>query len=268
MAVQKFDGARLGRSGKAAIANTWPALLFFLALIGLWEVSARAGWVPEYILPAPTKIGATIERDWLFLLDNTWITLYEIIMGFVIGSLMGFVLGLGVVYVKALERIIYPTVVFMQTIPKLALAPLFIVWFGVGVEPKIAIAALICLFPVLINTVAGIKSVDPRLHQLMNSISATKFQIFRKVDLPTAMPSIFASLEVGITLAVVGALVGEWVGADQGLGYLILYDNALLRTPELFADLVFVAGLGILLFLLTKLAEYLLLPHRPGKKTS
>jgi NitT/TauT family transport system permease protein len=171
---------------------------------------------------------------------------------------------LAVAYYDRSERVVcYPAVIFTQTVPKLALAPLFIVWFGVGITPKVLITALICLFPVLVNTVVGVQGVDVRLRQLMSSVSASPWQVFRMIDLPTALPHIFGGLQVGVTLAVVGALVGEWVGSDKGLGYLILYDNSQLRTAEVFASLGFVTAMGILLFLMVRWLERLALPHRP-----
>lgn len=236
---------------------------FYVALVAVWELVVRAGLVAPYILPAPSMfLGELFGRLPLYA-EHTMVTMNETLLGFALGSGVGFVLGLLIVYSRTMERIIYPAIIFTQTVPKLALAPLFTVWFGVGMLPKVLITALICLFPVLINTVTGLKSVDPRLRQLMNSVSASRWQLFRMIELPTALPSIFAGLQVGVTLAVVGALVGEWVGADRGLGYLIIYDNSQLRTSAVFASLVCVTVMGIVLFLLVRWLEKLLLPHRP-----
>ncbi len=238
-------------------------IAFYVALVVAWELVVRAGLVAPYILPAPTMFMAELFNRWDLYLEHTIATTNSTLAGFALGSAVGFVLGLLIAYSRTMERIIYPAIIFTQTVPKLALAPLFTVWFGVGALPKVLIAALICLFPVLINTVTGIKTVDPRLRQLMSSVSASKWQLFRMIELPTALPSIFAGLQVGVTLAVVGALVGEWVGADRGLGYLIIYDMSQLRTTGVFASLVCVTAMGIVLFLLVRWLEKLMLPHRP-----
>lgn len=236
---------------------------FYILLVAVWELVVRGGLVQPYILPAPSMFVSELLGRFGLYAEHTLVTTNETLLGFALGSFIGFVLGLLIAYSKTAERIIYPAIIFTQTVPKLALAPLFTVWFGVGMLPKVLITALICLFPVLINTVTGLKAVDPRLRQLMNSVSASKWQLFRMIELPTALPSIFAGLQVGVTLAVVGALVGEWVGADKGLGYLIIYDNSQLRTTAVFASLICVTVMGIVLFLIVRWLEKFLLPHRP-----
>jgi NitT/TauT family transport system permease protein len=147
-------------------------------------------------------------------------------------------------------------------VPKLAVAPLFVVWFGVGVTPKIMITILICLFPVLVNAVAGMRAVDPRMLDLMHSVNASRWQIFTKIEFPNSAPYVFAGLKVGITLAVVGAIVGEWLGSNVGLGYRILAANSALRTELLFAALVALSVVGILLFGAVALLEHMLVPRQ------
>ncbi len=238
------------------------SVVFYLAILLVWEGICRLGLVAPYLLPAPTAIANRMVAEAPSLLGHARITLTEILIGFLLGSGIGFGLAVGVVHSQFLERVVYPFALFTQIIPKLAIAPLFIVWLGFGLGPKIAITALICLFPVLINTVAGLTSVDPRLLDLMHSVSASRFQVFRMIRLPSAMPHIFAGLQIGITLATVGALVGEWVGADAGLGYVILTANSYLNTELVFAALVSISLLGLLLFVAMVALERLLLPHR------
>lgn len=251
------------RSRSRRAAEIVGIVAFYVALVLLWELVCALGLVKPYILPAPSAIVEAAVLGWGPLVHNTWVTLSETLLGFVLGSLIGFLIGILIAYSRVVERLIYPAIIVTQTVPKLALAPLFIVWFGVGLAPKVAITALICLFPVLINTVTGIKAVDPRLRQLMDSVSASGFQRFRMIDLPSSAPFVFAGLQVGITLAVTGALVGEWVGASEGLGYAILLSNSQLRTPATFAAIVAISVLGITLFLLVRAVERLVLPHQP-----
>ncbi|MCB1246802.1 MAG: ABC transporter permease, partial [Acidimicrobiia bacterium] len=224
----------LRRFGRSLIGTNAQAIAFYVGLFVFWEY-ASGTLIREYLLPAPSTIVEAMVDQWDPLVSNSWVTLQEILIGFAIGSGAGFLMGVGIFYSGFLRRVLYPGALFTQTVPKIALAPLFIVWFGVGQQPIIAITALICLFPVLINTVAGLESVDPRLLELMHSVSASGWQKFRMIHLPSGLPSIMAGLEVASTLAVVGALVGEFVGANAGLGYQILIANSRLRTDLLFA---------------------------------
>jgi NitT/TauT family transport system permease protein len=246
----------------AGLRRNAKALAFYAIVLVIWEAASRAGVIKEYLLPGPSLILAAMIDSWPDLVANSLTTLQEIILGFAIGSIIGFLLGIGIVYSRFLEQVIYPLVLMTQAVPKLAIAPLFIVWFGVGLMPTIAITALICLFPVLVNTVVGLRSVDPRLLQLMHSVSASGWQIFWMVRLPTAMPSIFAGLEIGVTLAVVGAIVGEWVGADAGLGYQILIANSQLQTANMFGALVAITAISAGLFIALKVIERIVLPRR------
>ena len=252
----------LRRLRRFLFGPTMQAVLFYLGVLALWEYVSRAEIIRPFLLPAPTTVVETIGEVWSDLVSNSWVTLQSILAGFFLGAGIGFVMGVGIFYSRFLRRILYPAALLTQTVPKIALAPLFIVWFGVGSRPIVAITALICLFPVLINTVVGLGSVDPRLLELMHSVSASGWQRFRMIHLPAGLPSIVAGLEVASTLAVVGALVGEFVGAEAGLGYQILIANSRLRTDELFAALVAVVVIGIAFFFSIKALERLVLRHR------
>jgi NitT/TauT family transport system permease protein len=244
----------------AFLRQYWATIVSAIVLLALWEAAAQARLVPSFLLPAPSAIvGAGIQfRD--LLLADTGVTTYEILLGFAAGSIVGLVLAIGIVFSRIIEQIVYPPAIVTQVVPKLAIAPLFIVWFGVGVTPKVVITLLICLFPVLVNAVAGMRAVDPRMLDLMHSVNASRWQVFTKVEFPNAGPYIFAGLKVGITLAVVGAIVGEWLGSNIGLGYRILSANSALRTDLLFAALLALSVVGILLYGLTVLAERFLIP--------
>ncbi len=226
-------------------SGNFQAILFYVALIALWEIAYRLEMIRSFILPGPSMIFESMVNNWDSLISNSIVTGREILIGFLVGSLIGFLMALGIFYSKVLRRIIYPGAVFLQTVPKVALAPLFIIWFGVGETSIVAIAALICLFPVLVNTVVGFEGVDVNLLEMMHSVSANGWQKFRMIYVPASLPSIFAGLEVGMSLAVVGAIVGEFVGARAGLGYQILMANSRLSTDEVFAAMILISALGM-----------------------
>jgi NitT/TauT family transport system permease protein len=239
------------------------AVLFYVGIVLAWEI-ATAGLelMPAYLLPAPSAILVEIVAAAPLLLTHTLVTLTEILLGFLLGTAVGIIGALGVLYSPFIRSVIYPLAVFSQAVPKIALAPLFIVWFGFGLLPKVIITALICLFPVLINASLGLTSIDPRLMELLWSLNASRRQILLRVQIPHAVPYFFSGLQVAITLAVVGAVVAEWVGADRGLGYLLLLSNSLLQTTRLFAELVLLSAVGVLLFYLIAALERAVSPHR------
>ena len=242
-----------------------PPLLFFLAVILLCQLAtATFGLVPAYLLPAPTDIVEEMFKPGTDLLRHTWVTLIEIVVGFVVGSLVGFGGALVIVYSPFLKRIIYPILLLSQFVPKLAIAPLLIIWFGFSITPKVIITAMICMFPVLIDTVVGLESTDPRLLELMHTYNAYRRQVFTKIRLPGAMPQIFAGLKVGITLATIGAIVAEWISAEAGLGYLVVFALGFFQIERLFAALVMITLLGLLLFFLIVLLERAVTPHQPS----
>lgn len=250
------------RSG-AFVRHYWVTLVSALVLLAVWEIEAQLKLLPPFVLPAPSAIVRATVQFWGLLLNDVGITTWEIVLGFAAGSLVGLALAIGIVFSRIIEQIVYPPAIVTQIVPKLAVAPLFVIWFGVGVTPKVMITLLICLFPVLVNAVSGMRAVDPRMLELMHSINASRWQVFTKVEFPNAGPYIFAGLKVGITLAVVGAIVGEWLGSNVGLGYRILAANSSLRTDLLFAAIAALSIVGIALYGLTALAERILLPSRP-----
>ena len=199
--------------------------------------------------PAALRLSErTLVRRFGLIYPHALWTLTEILTGFVAGVLSGFLLAMLVFYSPLAARVLYPLAVFSQTIPKLAVAPLFVIWLGFWIAPKIAVIVLLVMFPVLVNTVDGFRSVDPRLIDLMRSLSASEAQVFRYIRFPAALPFIFSALKIATTLAVIGAVVGEWVGASRGLGYLILTANSLVDIPLLFAVLVVLSMLGLAFF--------------------
>ena len=259
-AVRRLPGGGWTGSVVAYLKQYWVTVVSTLVFFVLWETEADMGMIPSFLLPAPSAIVAAGAQFWNVLLPDIGVTTYEILLGFAAGSIVGFVIGTGIVFSRVIEQIVYPPAIVTQVVPKLAVAPLFIIWFGVGVTPKVMITLLLCLFPVLVNAVAGMRAVDPRMLDLMHSVNASRWQVFTKVQFPNAAAYIFAGLKVGITLAVVGAIVGEWVGSNSGLGYRILAANSALRTDLVFAAVAALSILGILLYVLIAQAERILVP--------
>lgn len=234
---------------------------FLVFLVAVWEAVVRLAEVPSFLLPAPSAIWSEFVLMWPISLGaHTWVTFQESAVGFALGCLLGFLLAVGIAYSKFLERVLYPLIVASQAVPKIALAPLFVVWLGFGMAPKILVTVLLVFFPIVVTAVQGLMSVDPNLLQLMRSVSASEWQVFRKVRLPHALPSIVSGMKIGITLAVVGAVVGEWVGSNEGLGYQILYSQSQLQTPRTFASISILVVMGVVLFIGVTLVGKLLTP--------
>jgi NitT/TauT family transport system permease protein len=221
----------------------------FVAFFGLWELLVRLTGVKSVILPAPSLIAVTIFKQWHNLLAQSVPTAISIAGGFLIAAVCGFIIAVAIAYSRMVNEIVYPFLIVSQVLPKIAFAPLFLIWFGFGLAPKLVIAALIAFFPIVVNTARGLTSVEPELIQYMRSLGASWFDIFFKINLPWAMPYIFASFKISITLAVVGVVVGEFVASDNGLGYLIEYANISLDTPVMFAGIVVLSVLGVAFFL-------------------
>lgn len=242
-----------------------PTLFTFTAVV-IWELIARLADVPSYILPPPTQIAVRIVESWGLLWDNSMATMASIGLGYVIGVLLGAVLALAMAYSEIVRNTLYPPIIASQAVPKIAIAPLLVLWLGFGIWPKVAVVALMVFFPVTITMVEGLRSVDPRLLDLLRSVYASPAQVFLRVSLPHALPQIFSGLKIGITLAVVGAVVGEWVGADSGLGHLLIIANTRLDATLLFSALVLLVIIGIALFLLIELLEKVLVPWKESQE--
>jgi NitT/TauT family transport system permease protein len=215
----------------------------FVVFFALWELAVDLLHVKAVILPPPSVIFQSMYKHWYYLLQNSWPTLIAVAGGFAIAAVLGFSIAIGIAYSRWVSEMTYPFLIAAQVIPKVALAPLFIIWFGFGLAPKLVIAALIAFFPIVINTARGLISVEPELIQYMRSLGASWSEIF-------------ASFRISITLAVVGAVVGEFVASDSGLGYVISYANVSLDTDVMFAGIFVLSTLGMLLFLAVVLLEW------------
>jgi NitT/TauT family transport system permease protein len=234
-------------------------LIALLAFLVAWELVVRAFSIREFVLPPPTTILRTMWEHRAQLLQQSVPTLIEIWIGFAIAAAVGFLVAIPITYSKTVEETLFPILVGLQVVPTICLAPLFLIWLGFGMVTKIAIAALIAFFPVVVNTTKGLRSVEPEMVQWMRSLGARRRALFFKLALPSAMPYVMTALKVAITLAVVGAVVGELVGTDQGLGYVILRSTSELDTPLLFAVILTISLIGIGSYALVGVVERVLL---------
>lgn len=248
--------------------KTWsPPTLTVIAVIIVWELAVGLLKIPEYLLPAPSGIVSAMVAEWRYLAFHTWVTIQEIILGFALAVAVGIPTAMGIVYSPVVERSIYPLLVASQSVPKIAIAPLLIFWAGIGLFPKVLVAFLISFFPIIIDTVVGLRSVEPEMLHLARSMGAGERKIFVKIRFPTALPNIFAGLKVAVTLAVVGAIVGEFIQADQGLGYALLQANAVLNTKLGFAAIIVLAGIGVAMFVIVDWIEKRLIPWHASQRS-
>jgi NitT/TauT family transport system permease protein len=222
--------------------------LFTVALFVVWEIVCRALNVPLTILPAPSDFVAALWQYRKPIVDNSWVTLWTTLAGFLIATVFGLALGIGVGWHRALYAGIYPVLIGFNSIPKVAVVPVLILWFGIGEIPAVMTAFLISFFPIVVNVATGLATTEPELEDVLRALGASKLDIMRKVGIPRSLPYFFGSLKVAITLAFVGAVVSETVGANKGIGKLMLDAQASFQVPIVFAGLLVLAVLGILLY--------------------
>ena len=228
------------------------ALAMFVLLFAVWEIGVRVLEIKSYLLPAPTKIWADFAKRADIVGSATLVTASEMLGGYLLAVAVSIPFALAVAYSRFLETSVYPVVVFLQIIPKIAIAPLFIIWFGFGMASKAIMAGVVAFFPILVNVITGLRSTDNQRIELMRSLRASRWQIFTMVRLPSAAPMIFAGFQIAIIFSVLGAIVGEFVGSRKGLGNLILQMNTNLDTAGVFAALVCLSAMGITLHLIMK----------------
>jgi NitT/TauT family transport system permease protein len=236
-------------------------VLAVVTLLVTWELGRDMVGLPRFLLPSPSEILDAMVRNQTMLLRAAWVTGMEVVLGFALSVLVGIPLAVAIFQSPVFSKAIYPILVSFQAVPKVAVAPLFIVWFGFGMLPKVLIAFLIAFFPVVINTIMNLASIEREKIHLARSIGLSSFETFRLIRFPNALPSIFAGLKISITLAVVGAVVGEFVGGNAGLGYTLMLANGSMDTALLFGAIFALSFLGYGLFWLVEMAERLCLPH-------
>ena len=256
-------------AGRSKLLSSWvlPILLVLLLLLA-WQLAASSGFMAdrlgleEFLVPSPAEIAKVLWQDRSLIAENAWVTLVEVVCGFLIALVIGLAAATLLHLSDLLRRASYPLVVASQTIPIIVIAPVLVVWFGYGIGPKLAVVALICFFPITVNTLDGLQSVDREKVKMMRTIWASRRQLFSRVEVPTALPYAFSGAKIAVAVAVIGAVFGEWAGADRGLGYLMLQDNAQLMTARLFASVFVLSMIAISLFALVAVLERRLLRWR------
>lgn len=243
------------RAASGSFTERYASVLLAAAILLVWQFAVPLLGLSEFVLPTPLAIGKRMVTDFDLLAAHSYITLLEVLAGFLAGVFIGIPLALAIFYSKAFERAVYPLLVALQTVPKIALAPLLVLYLGYGWWPKISLAFLISFFPIVISTVVGLQSLDKGLVNMVRSMGSTEWQTFFKVRLPAALPSIFGGLKVAISLAVIGAIIGEYIAAERGLGYLQLQANSQFDTTLNFATVVTISLLGVLLYFVLALIE-------------
>ncbi|HVK92236.1 MAG TPA: ABC transporter permease [Mycoplana sp.] len=249
------------------LSELWRPAVFVLVLLTAWWWVTAQELVPPFILPSPGATVNTAVENSAYLLQHTGVTTLETVLGFVIAFIVGELVAVLMIYSKSLEKTMYPLILFAQVIPKIAIAPLFVVWLGFGLEPKVVVAVLMAFFPIVISGMAGLKSVDPEILELASTMGANPLKTFWKIRLPASLPQLLSGLKVAATLAVTGAVVGEFVGANEGLGYVILQANGNIDTAMLFAALIIMSLLGVLLFAVIQIAEWFLIPWHASRRS-
>ena len=241
-----------------------PAIVTAIAILALWQLIVTGFGVPTYIAPSPVQVLQVFVEQGDVLWINFWPTLLEAMAGFVLGNTIAVLLAVWFVHNQLAERAFYPIAVFINTIPIIAVAPILVLMLGNGYAPKIVIAALICFFPTLVNMVRGLKAVSPQMLELMRVLSASDREILWKIRLQSSLPFLFAALRIASTTCVIGAIVGEWIGSNYGLGSLIIEATYNFRAPLLYATVILGAGLAVAFFATTSLIERRVLKWKPG----
>jgi NitT/TauT family transport system permease protein len=228
-----------------------------LAVVALWEIAVRVFGIREFVLPAPSRILATLSNPSHSWLSNTGVTAIEVFGGYVLGLVLGILGALLFVTSKRLMLLVFPLLVTLNMIPKVAMGPLIIVWFSYGIGPNILITFSLCFFPILLTTIRGLNETEPDLLDLVHALKGSRWQLFRYIQLPGSLPYVFSGMKVATVLAVAGAVVGEFIASDKGLGYLMIQVQASLDTPAVFMAVLLITGLGVLLYGLVLLLERL-----------
>ncbi len=260
---------RAGRRTAMARMMSWtvqqalrwlPSLFIMAALLGVWEGYVRLFDVQRWLLPAPSKVATTIGGSADMLSRHTWVTLEEVLIGFSLALAGGVALASVIALSRTVERALYPFIIASQTVPIIVIAPLLLVWVGYGLTPKVIVVALIAFFPIVVNMADGLKSVDADAVNLMRTLGANRWQIFVKIRVPSSMPFLFSGIRVAIAVSVIGAVIGEWVGSSEGLGYLMIRSKPQFLTERVFAAIAILSAMGVGLFVLVGVVERLAIP--------
>ncbi len=255
-------GAQRGALSRAlAVLRRWlPAVLVAGVVIGAWEGLVAVNDVPGWKLPPPSGVAVEMWEARALLASHAWVTLAEVLAGFAIALVAGVTLAGLISISSTMARVLYPPVIASETVPWIVIAPLLLIWVGYGMQHKVIVVALIALFPIVVNTADGLRSADPDMVSLLRALGASRRQIFAKVQVPSSLPSLFSGIKIAVTASVIGAVVGEWVGSSEGLGYLAIRSKSQFLTDRVLASIFLLCLMGIALFLVAALAERRLLP--------
>ena len=242
----------------------WPTLVLFALLLASWQAAVTFGNIREYLLPAPLSVWNALWHGDTAWWPHLWTTTFEIIGAFLMAAVVGVALGVAIAWSPVLANALVPFLVFVNTLPKVAIAPLFLIWMGYGIFPNMLMGALIGFFPVVINTAVGLSQVEPDMLDLGRVFNAPKWKIFVKIRIPNALPYILSALKITATAAVVGAIVGEFVASQRGLGYVIVTTQSSMNTSVAFAALVWISVVGLLLYGAVVLLAHLWAPWAEG----
>jgi putative hydroxymethylpyrimidine transport system permease protein len=242
-----------------------PPLLLLATAAGGWEALARLGGVENYLLPAPSEVAQALVDDRHLLLSDTWVTGREVLLGFALALALGIAIAIALHLSPLLRRTVYPLVIASQAVPVIVIAPILVIWFGFGIAPKLIVIALICFFPIVVNTVDGLASVDRAQVRMLRTLDASRIAVFRHLELPSALPYLFSGAKIAVAVAVIGAVFGELVGSDAGLGHAIQIGTAELLTARVFAAVLILSVMAVGLFALVAALERWALPWAGGR---
>lgn len=257
-----------GRGVLAWLGARGGALAIFVLLFVAWEVAVHVFGIKEYLLPPPSKVWTEFWKRHDIVAGGAWVTTKEILAGYALAVVVSIPLALAVSYSRFMEQAVYPVIVFLQIIPKIAIAPLFIIWFGFGYTPKLLIVFLLSFFPIVVSSIAGFKAVDPEIMDFARTTGAGGWKLFAKIRLPQALPDIFTGMKVGAALSATAAIVAEFVASDKGLGYLLLQYNGNLDTPMVFAVIFLLSLIGLAVYYTVEFIERITIPWHVSQSPS
>ena len=260
--------ASRGSALAAWLGKRGGALAIFVLLFVVWEVAVRLTGIKEYLLPAPSKVWTEFWKRHEIVAGGAWATTHEIIVGYLLAVVVSVPLAMAIAYSRFMEQAVYPVIVFLQIVPKIAIAPLFIIWFGFGFTPKVLLVFLLSFFPIVVSSIAGFKSADRDVMDFARTTGAGGLRLFLKISLPQALPHIFTGLKVGAALAATAAVVAEFVASDKGLGYLLLQYNGQLDTPMVFATIVILSLIGLAVYYVVEIIERIAIPWHVSQQAT
>lgn len=237
-----------------------PVSISLFVLLLVWQGLCMALKIPSFLIPSPLEVAFRLYEKRHLYLSHSWVTFYETVAGFLLALVFGMLSAAIIVVIPKMRAVVMPLLLVAQLVPKVAIAPLLLIWFGYGLMPKVLIAFLVAFFPIVVNGASGLASVQPELLELGRSLQASRWQTFWKFRIPSALPEIFSGMKIAITLAIIGAIIGEFVGGNRGLGYLIIVANQELDTALAFAAIFLLSVIGIALYGLIELLERILMP--------